>query len=199
MNKVVVYIHGKGGNSKESEFYKSIFEDCDVIGLDYKSQTPWEAKEEFSKVIDRIAEKYESAIIIANSIGAYFTMNSVINKKIEKAFFISPIVNMQKLIKDMMLWANVNEEELKEKGIIETSFGEKLSWEYFSYVKNNKIKWDIPTYILYGSKDNLTSFETISKFAKSCDATITVMENGEHWFHTEEQMKFIKQWIERYK
>lgn len=98
-----------------------------------------------------------------------------------------------------MLWANVNEEELEDKGTIETSFGEKLSWEYFQYTKKNEIKWDIPTHILYGSKDNLTSFETISEFAKSCDATITIMENGEHWFHTEEQMKFIRQWIEKYK
>ena len=24
---------------------------------------------------------------------------------------------------------------------------------------------------------------------------LTVMENGEHWFHTEEQMKFLDEWI----
>ena len=46
MSKAVIYIHGKGGSSAEAEFYKSIFEDYDVFGLDYKSQTPWEAREE---------------------------------------------------------------------------------------------------------------------------------------------------------
>ena len=33
MKKVVIYIHGKGENAEEATHYKSIFEDCDVIGL----------------------------------------------------------------------------------------------------------------------------------------------------------------------
>ena len=27
--------------------------------------------------------------------------------------------------------------------------------------------------------------------------TLTVMRNGEHWFHTEEQMKFLDEWINK--
>jgi len=46
-----------------------------------------------------------------------------------------------------------------------------------------------------GSRDNLTSLETISDFAKKNGATLTVMESGEHWFHTEEQMRFLDDWI----
>ena len=29
----------------------------------------------------------------------------------------------------------------------------------------------------------------------NADATLTVMEGGEHWFHTEEQMDFLDRWI----
>ena len=58
-------------------------------------------------------------------------------------------------------------------------------------------KWKVPTSILYGSYDNLTSFETISDFAKKHRATLTVMESGEHWFHTEDQMRFLDEWILR--
>ena len=36
-------------------------------------------------------------------------------KKISKTLFISPIVNMEKLICNMMTWANVTEEQLKSK------------------------------------------------------------------------------------
>lgn len=57
---------------------------------------------------------------------------------------------------------------------------------------------EIPTHILYGGKDQLTSYETISDFANQTKATITVMENGEHWFHTEEQMRFLDNWIQRF-
>ena len=79
--------------------------------------------------------------------------------------------------------------------MIETSFGQELSWEYLSYVRRHPIDWKVPTHILYGSQDNLTSFETISEFAEQTGATLTVMDNGEHWFHTEEQMRFLDRWL----
>ena len=195
MDNVVIYIHGQGGSPEEAKHYESLFENCDVIGLDYRSNSPWEAKAEFPKLFDSVCGKYSSVKVIANSIGAFFAMNALAEKKIEKAFFISPVVNMQKLIEDMMTRANVSEEELQEKGSIETDFGQTLSWEYLSYVRRHQIDWKIPTHILYGGKDNLTSITTISGFAKQIGATLTVMENGEHWFHTEEQMNFLDQWI----
>lgn len=107
MNKAMIYIHGKGGNADEAEHYRALFEDYDVIGFDYAAQTPWQAKEEFPVFFDAVYAKYESVSVIANSIGAFFAMSSLNNRKIERAFFISPIVNMEKLITDMMLWANV--------------------------------------------------------------------------------------------
>ena len=122
-------------------------------------------------------------------------MNTLNDKRIEKAYFISPIVNMEKLIMDMMALSNVTEDELKSNKEIQTDFGETLSWEYLCYVRKHPIKWTAPTHILYGEKDSLTSYETISEFANRVRATLTVMKNGEHWFHTEEQMKFLDNWI----
>lgn len=194
-NKTVIYIHGKGGNIDEAEHYKTLFQNCDIIGFDYKSQTPWEAKEEFAGFFDKLSKQYKTVILVANSIGAYFAMNSLSDKRIEKAFFISPIVDMKKLIEDMMLYENISENELQRKGKINTSFGQTLSFKYLTYVRENPINWTIPTHILYGEKDNLTSKDTITEFAKKINATLTVMENGEHWFHTKEQMNFLDDWI----
>ena len=197
MDKIVVYIHGKGGNSGEAIYYKSLFSECDVIGLDYTAQFPWEAKEEFPLLFNSICKNYKSVEIVANSIGAFFAIHSLSNQQIENAYFISPIVNMERLITNMIHWADVTEDELKEKKEIQTTFGETLSWDYLCYVRENPITWTIPTHILYGEKDDLTSYETISKFAKQINATLTVLENGEHWFHTEEQMKFLDDWIKQ--
>ena len=191
----VLYIHGKGGSAAESEHYKTLFGDSDVIGLDYKTFTPWETGKEIHAAVDLLKEKYENIIIIANSIGAFFAMNAGIDKTVRKAYFISPIVDMEKLITDMMSWANVTEEELKEQGVIKTPFGEELSWNYLCYVREHPLNWETPTEILYGSLDELTAIETITNFVKNHNAKLTVMENGEHWFHTEEQIKFIDDWI----
>lgn len=192
----MVYIHGKGGNAEEAEHYKELFKDYDVIGFDYKSQTPWAAKEEFSVFFDYHAERYDYVVLLANSIGAFFCLSSLSNKKIDKAFFISPIVDMEKLICDMMLWTGVTEDELRDKKEITTPFGETLSWTYLCYVREHPIDWLIPTNILYGENDNLTSLETISKFSHKTGATLSVMRDGEHWFHTSEQMEFLDRWIQ---
>lgn len=195
MAKALVYIHGKGGNAEEAEHYKGLFPDSEVIGFDYHSQTPWEAMREFSVYFDCLKSEFDSIAIIANSIGAFFAMNALSDVKLEKAFFISPIVDMEKLITDMMQWAGVDEQELMEKGRIETVFGETLSMEYLTWVRTHSVSWTIPTSILYGGNDNLQSLDTIKAFAEKIGADLTIMENGEHWFHTDEQMAFLDQWM----
>ena len=77
MDKAVIYIHGKGGNAEEAIHYKPLFSNCDVIGLDYTAQFPWEAKEEFPLFFNSICKNYRSVEIIANSIGAYFAINAL--------------------------------------------------------------------------------------------------------------------------
>lgn len=195
LKNAVLYIHGKGGTAAECEHYRPLFPKCDVIGLDYRTFTPWETGAEIRSAVEELKAKYDKIILIANSIGAFFSMNAGIDSLIEKAYFVSPIVNMEKLITDMMAWANVTEDELKEKKIIHTAFGEDLSWEYLCYVRAHPIKWKTPTAVLYGSKDNLTSYETVADFAEKHNAKLTVMENGVHWFHTDEQMRFLDNWI----
>ena len=91
----------------------------------------------------------------------------------------------------------MSEEDLKSKGVIRTGFGEDLSWDYLCYVRSHPIRWEVPTQILYGGNDNLTSYETIHAFAERHNAALTVMEDGEHWFHTEKQMQFLDDWIRK--
>ena len=196
MENAIIYIHGKGGSASECEHYKPLFPEYDVFGLDYRTFTPWETGAEIRSAVKKLKTEYEKIILIANSIGAFFSMNADIDLMIEMAYFISPIVDMEKLITDMMAWANVTEDELKKQGVIHTGFGEDLSWEYLCYVRSHPIHWDCPTAILYGSRDDLTSYDTIKAFAEKHQADLTIMENGDHWFHTEEQMKFLDSWIE---
>ena len=48
MKNAVLYVHGKGGNAEEANRYKHFFDDSfEIIGFDYKSLNPWDAKIEF--------------------------------------------------------------------------------------------------------------------------------------------------------
>ena len=144
MNNIVVYVHGKGGSAEEAEHYKALFPDSEVIGFDYLAQTPWEAKEEFPSFFAGLRRRCGSLTLIANSIGAFFSLSSLDETLVEKAYLISPVVDMEKLIGNMMLWANVTERELAEKQEIPTAFGETLSWKYLCYVREHPFRGASP-------------------------------------------------------
>ena len=199
MKNAVVYIHGKGGSADEALYYKKFFnDDYEVLGFDYTSELPWQIGEEFQNYFDSIIPNYNQILLIANSIGAYFSMLSLSEKPIKKALFVSPIVDMENIILHMMKRAKVSEEELRIKKVINIPFGEPLSWEYLSFVRKNPIAWNIPTGILYGKKDDMTSLETMTNFTNKIHADLTVFDEGEHWFHTEEQMDFLDTWFKRF-
>ena len=190
--KKIIYIHGKGGSIAEAEHYKKFFPNAEVIGFDYKAENIFDAVTEFQNFF----KQFNNATIIANSIGAFYAMHALSEKNLDAAFFISPIVDMENLILSMMTRANVTEKILRERQEILTDTGEILSWKYLCYVRENPISWKVPTKILYGSKDFLTSLETMKNFAEKIRATLTIMQGGEHWFHTSEQMKFLDNWLE---
>lgn len=199
MSKAIIYIHGKSGNAGEAVHYDQLFPAYEVLGFDYRSPTPWEAGEEFACYFNELSRNYDEIAVIANSIGAYFLMNTPELPHIRRAWLISPIVDMEALIAKMMVWANVTEEELRRRQSIPTDFGETLSWEYLSYVRSHPLKWAIPTHILYGEKDSMTDYAVMSEFAEKIGATLNVMPDGEHWFHTPEQMAYLDSWIEQHR
>ncbi|MBR2716393.1 MAG: alpha/beta hydrolase [Oscillospiraceae bacterium] len=191
----VLYIHGKGGSPEEAAHYRPLFPSGEVIGIEYHGDTPEIAGKEIRDAVAGLAPASGAAILIANSIGAYFAMNADIERYLCRAFFISPIVDLERLILDRMDAVGVTEPELREKDAVPTPWGEALSWQALCRAREQPVRWSVPTDILYGSGDDLTSIDTIKAFARHHGARLTVMEHGEHWFHTEEQMRFLDRWI----
>ncbi|MCI8533180.1 MAG: alpha/beta hydrolase [Lachnospiraceae bacterium] len=197
LKRIILYIHGKGGSYLEAEQYKKNCLGFDIIGIDYNDYFPWIVQNQIQSVYDKVRERYDCIYLIANSIGAYFAMHTLQDCDIAKALFISPVLDMERLILDMMNWANVSEKDLREKGEIPTDFGETLSWKYLCFVRENPITWNVPTEILYAGNDNLVSRQTVNEFISNHNTHLTVMENGEHWFHTDEQLAFLDIWMKK--
>lgn len=196
MKRLIVYVHGKGGSAQEAEHYKSLFPKDEVIGFVTVRKRHGKPRKSFLRFLPEQRGRCEHLTLVANSIGAFFALSSLDETLVDRAYFISPILDMENLICNMMQWSNVTKQELAEKREIAMNFGETLSWEYLCYVRKHPIIWNVPTCILYGEHDNLTSIETVSAFAKLHHADLTVIPGGEHWFHTRtKQMQFLDKWI----
>ncbi len=195
--KVILYVHGMGGSPSESEHFRGICPGFEVIGAEYDGSFPAKARDDIRRIYECKLAQQKQVYILANSIGAYFAMLALQGCEVEKAMFISPILDMERVIMDMMNRAGVSEDDLRVKGEIVTSSGNVLSWKYLRFVRENPLTWNVPTEILYAGNDAITSRETVNNFASGHDVKLTVMDNGEHWFHTEEQIAFLDEWLRR--
>ncbi len=206
-DKVWLFVHGQGGKKEEAEAFSAIAVPAgyQVLGIDLPEHgvrkeksggfNPWSVVPELQAVAAHMKSRWERISIRANSIGSYFSMLALDDEPIEKALFVSPIVDMERLIIDMIGWAGVSEELLRAKGEIPTNFGQTLSWQYLCWVREHPLSaWCSPTAILYAGQDNLTSRQTVTDFAQAHNTSFEVYEPGEHWFHTPEQLKVLQDW-----
>lgn len=134
--------------------------------------------------------------VFACSMGSYFSLLAYRDLPLKQCLFLSPVLNMEKIINNMMTWFNVSEDRLKAEKEIETPIGQKLYWDYYCYVKSHPIdKWNQSTAILYGSNDNLCESDVVSEFAKRYHCKLNVLKDGEHYFHTDEQLDYFRKWL----
>lgn len=211
--KVIIAIHGNMSN-KEDEVIKilansAVNKGYQVLSFDLpehgerKQDTQYLCKvpncvKDLKQIIDYAKTTYHEINIFACSMGAYFSLLAYKDEEISKCLFLSPVVNMKIIIDNMMLWSNTTKKELEERQEIKTDFGQTLYWDYYVYVKNNPISdWNKETYILYGNKDNMQNENIIREFSQKFNCNLCILENGEHYFHTKEQLDFYKKWIDK--
>lgn len=204
---VWLYLHGKQGCKEEAESFARIVcpKGTQVLAIDLPEHgerkgsaetfTPWDTVPELERLLARMRARWEHIALRCTSLGAWFSLLAFSGEKLDKALLVSPVLDMERLIRDMMGWAGVSEARLKAEGEIPTDFGETLSWRYLQYAQTHPItNWSTPTAILHAGHDNLTGQETVDAFVRRFGCELTVMENGEHWFHTPEQLAVLKSW-----
>ena len=196
-NKVVVYIHGMHGSAKEADGFINL-PDYDVIGIDYPNGQPWDVGEAVKKEFEQIIKPYDEVVVVANSIGCLYTYECLTSFNIKQAFFISPVASMFEVIGGMMKMNNISLEELKEKKFIEAPGGILLSYDYYMYFSNYKDSWNVQTEVLWGTKDKMVSRKSVEDFVNlRSNRSLTIKEEAGHHFHTEEEIEFVKNWINK--
>ena len=76
---------------------------------------PKNCTEDLSKIMAYACEISDDISLFGCSIGAYFDMLAYQDKPIKQSLFFSPVVDMKRIIHNMMAWFDVSEEQLKRK------------------------------------------------------------------------------------
>jgi len=210
-DSIYIYIHGKGGNKKEAGRFaeKAVSKGYQVLSFDLPEHgerinetypcTVWNGIRDLEIIGAYVRQRWSDIYLYGSSLGAYFGLLAYKDMPLKKCLFLSPILDMERLIQNMMKRTGVSEEILQEKHEIQTPTGETLNWDYYCYVKSHPIdRWNAPTAMLCGSEDDLTGRGTLEGFAKRFGCDVTVLEGGEHWFHTKEQLACLDQWLDKH-
>ena len=211
-----LYVHGRHGSKADAQAFAEVAtgRGYDVVAFDLPEHGDRSGERrngaayacdarngstDILHVYESLRGRYESLSLFACSLGAYFSLvalGDVVG--LARALFLSPILDMERLIGNMMGWAGVSEERLRREGTVATDFGETLSWDYLSFARERRLKsWTVPTAILYGEGDNLTERDVLEGFTDRFACSVDVMPAGEHYFHTPEQLAYAKAWMER--
>ena len=205
-NRVYVHVHGKMSRKEYAESFAAIAETKGYQTLsfdlpehgertDSKRCDVWDGVSDLRTISDYAFANWERVSLYACSIGAYFSLNAYNTMPFEKALFQSPIVDMEWLVKNMMLWSGVTEAELESKKEIPSPV-DTLRWDYYQYIISHPItQWNIPTAILYGGKDNLQPEESVRAFAEKFGCSLTVSENSEHPFMAQSDAPIVENWV----
>ena len=207
-DKVYIHVHGKMSCKEHAENFAEIAEKKGYQTLSFDLPEHGERKEvnyrcdiwngmhDLTVIGDYAFLMWKEVSLFACSLGAYFSLNTYAGRKFMNCLFQSPVLDMEYLIQQMFSWFNVTEEKLCIDKEIPTPV-DLLRWDYYQYVKNHPIeKWNIPTSILYGGKDNLQSIEVIQKFVKAHSCKLTISQSSEHSFMQEEDIKIVRTWLE---
>lgn len=207
-DKVYLCVHGKMSSKESAEGIANIAEQrgCQTISFDLpghgerqnedKRCDIWNGIHDLTVIGDYVFSNWKEVSLYACSLGAYFCLNTYHTRNIKKCLFQSPILDMEYLIKQMMVWFEISEERLAREKEIDTPI-DIMTWDYYQYVKEHPVqKWNIETNILFAGRDALQSLEIVKNFVDNFNCVLTLSENSEHSFMGEEDGPIIEQWLQ---
>lgn len=204
--RIFLFVHGQDGNKEEAKRFARLAVPMgwQVLSVDLPEHgertdaaklLPWIVLPELQRVMQWMRKRWNQIAVHATSIGAWFCLLALERESIECYLLVSPLVDMENMIQNMMQWAHVTEAQLQQEREIPTSFGQTLSWEYLCWVREHSVQVSCNNiHILYGEQDELIPQAVIHDFAQKHTCTLTVVKDGEHWLHTPEQLNAMEVW-----
>lgn len=156
------------------------------------------AKADLGLVMEYAKSRWREISLFACSMGAYFSLLAYPDETIRQCLFLSPVVDMRRLIENMLRWSNLSQQRLAAEGELVTVAGQTLYWDDYCFIKAHPVtRWEPQTEILYGENDGLCERAVLDAFVQRFDCRLQVVKQGEHWFHTPEQLAVYRNWLEK--
>lgn len=206
-DRVFLVVHGQGGCKEDAaDFARWVtpfgWQVCaiDLPGHGERRNQdglfPWIVVPELKQVLNDLEARWNRVGLYAQSLGAWFSLLAFAGYPFEQVLLVSPLLDMESLIRGWMDEAGISVEELRERGEIPLADGRVLNQVYLDYAKTHPVMpWNTPTSVLQARRDPITPLETTEVYAKPFHWDLRVIPDGTHGFHGPLMKEVLEAWI----
>lgn len=162
---------------------------------DDKAFNPMEASPEV-RTFARLARSQSTEVsLLANSIGAYFSLCDTPAGTFERAWMVSPLLDLEYYIRDIMAEYSVTDEQLEAQTVIDTPRG-VLERSYLRFVEEHPARLNAPSWIIRGDQDEVVPLNALSRFVGAPGVELVQVEGGQHFLGQPPHLDTVVAWFE---
>lgn len=133
--------------------------------------------------------------LLASSIGVYFSLCDTPVGAFERAWLVSPLIDLEDYIRDVMAEYSVTDEQLETATVIDTPRA-VLEWPYLRFVVEHPARLEIPSWTIRGDQDEVVPLETLNRFVSAPDFELVQIEGGRHFLGQPPHLDAVIKWFE---
>lgn len=208
--RVIVAVHG-AQSSKTDVPFRLLAEanpECQVLSFDLPEHGDRKQEStlckaavcvrELASVLDYAQSRWSVLGLFAVSLGAYWSLLACRDRPIRHVWFLSPVVDLERLTRDMMGWFQISQTRLEREQAVPTPMGQTLYWDDYCFIRRRPVdRWPFPTDILWGNGDTLCPRESVAGFAERFGCRLRAEEEAGHWFHTPRELAALSDWLQK--
>ena len=162
---------------------------------DDKAFTHMDASPEV-RAFARLARSQSTEVsLLANSIGAYFSLCDTPAGTFERAWMVSPLLDLEYYIRDIMAEYSVTDEQLEAQTVIDTPRG-VLERSYLRFVEEHPARLNAPSWIIRGDQDEVVPLNALSRFVGAPGVELVQVEGGQHFLGQPPHLDTVVAWFE---
>ena len=162
---------------------------------DDKAFNPMEASPEV-RTFAQLARSQSTEIgLLANSIGAYFSLCDTPAGTFERAWLVSPLLDLECYIRDMMAEYSVTDEQLEAETEINTPRG-VLEWPYLRFVEKHPARLDIPVGLFAATRMKWSLWAPSAGSSAHPGSNSSRSRGGQHFLGRPPYLDTVVAWFE---
>ena len=141
-------------------------------------------------------EEANKISLLAISVGAYAALCDTPSGTFERAWLVSPLLDLERYVRDVMSTYSVTDERLEAKTVINTPRA-SLSWPDLCFLTEHPVRLDMPSWTIRGSRDDVVPMEALSRFLSAPGAELVEIAGGPHFLGEPPYLDTVASWFEQ--